>query len=88
MSAHTTRILVSEVGPRDGLQSIESVMPTEAKKAWIAAEAGSSGAWLYGGSGALLAAAFVWMSVVPLWEMWAGSGRVTAEKAPPSRPAR
>ncbi len=55
---------------------------------WIAAEAGSSGAWLYGGSGALLAAAFVWMSVVPLWEMWAGSGRVTAEKAPPSRPAR
>ncbi|MFQ5636020.1 MAG: hydroxymethylglutaryl-CoA lyase [Gammaproteobacteria bacterium] len=34
-------ILISEVGPRDGLQSIESVMPTEAKKAWIAAEAGA-----------------------------------------------
>ncbi|MBF9149443.1 hydroxymethylglutaryl-CoA lyase [Novosphingobium jiangmenense] len=34
-----TRILVSEVGPRDGLQSIKAVMPTEAKKAWIAAEA-------------------------------------------------
>lgn len=32
-------ILVSEVGPRDGLQSIAAVMPTEAKKAWIAAEA-------------------------------------------------
>ncbi|WP_206518622.1 hydroxymethylglutaryl-CoA lyase [Stakelama tenebrarum] len=32
-------ILVSEVGPRDGLQSIKTVMPTEAKKAWIAAEA-------------------------------------------------
>ncbi|MGI9309033.1 MAG: hydroxymethylglutaryl-CoA lyase [Gammaproteobacteria bacterium] len=32
-------VLVSEVGPRDGLQSIESIMPTEAKKAWIAAEA-------------------------------------------------
>jgi hydroxymethylglutaryl-CoA lyase len=32
-------ILVSEVGPRDGLQSIKSIMPTEAKKAWIAAEA-------------------------------------------------
>ena len=32
-------ILVSEVGPRDGLQSIKSVMPTEAKKAWIRAEA-------------------------------------------------
>ena len=33
------RILVSEVGPRDGLQSISAVMPTDAKKAWIAAEA-------------------------------------------------
>lgn len=34
-----TDILVSEVGPRDGLQSIDRVMPLEAKKAWIAAEA-------------------------------------------------
>ncbi|NLR71956.1 hydroxymethylglutaryl-CoA lyase [Novosphingobium sp. ERN07] len=34
-----TEILVSEVGPRDGLQSIKAIMPTEAKKAWIAAEA-------------------------------------------------
>lgn len=32
-------ILVSEVGPRDGLQSIKAIMPTEAKKAWIRAEA-------------------------------------------------
>lgn len=32
-------ILISEVGPRDGLQSVKSVMPTEAKKAWIKAEA-------------------------------------------------
>ena len=32
-------ILISEVGPRDGLQSIRSIMPLEAKKAWIAAEA-------------------------------------------------
>lgn len=32
-------ILISEVGPRDGLQSISRIMPTEAKKAWIAAEA-------------------------------------------------
>jgi hydroxymethylglutaryl-CoA lyase len=31
--------LVSEVGPRDGLQSIRSIMPLEAKKAWISAEA-------------------------------------------------
>lgn len=35
----TTHIRISEVGPRDGLQSISRVMPTEAKKAWIAAEA-------------------------------------------------
>ena len=34
-----TQILVSEVGPRDGLQSIKAVLPTAAKKAWIAAEA-------------------------------------------------
>ncbi len=33
------RILVSEVGPRDGLQSIDTIMPTDAKKRWIAAEA-------------------------------------------------
>ncbi len=32
-------IEVSEVGTRDGLQSIDSIMPTAAKKAWIAAEA-------------------------------------------------
>lgn len=32
-------VLVSEVGPRDGLQSIRSIMPLEAKKAWISAEA-------------------------------------------------
>ncbi len=33
------RVEISEVGPRDGLQSIRHVMPTELKKAWIAAEA-------------------------------------------------
>lgn len=32
-------VLVSEVGPRDGLQNVKSIMPLEAKKAWIAAEA-------------------------------------------------
>jgi len=32
-------ILISEVGPRDGLQNIHSIMPLEAKKAWISAEA-------------------------------------------------
>jgi hydroxymethylglutaryl-CoA lyase len=32
-------ILVSEVGPRDGLQNIKAIMSTEAKKAWIKAEA-------------------------------------------------
>lgn len=34
-----TQVLVSEVGLRDGLQSISRVMPLEAKKRWIAAEA-------------------------------------------------
>ena len=35
----TIDILVSEVGPRDGLQSISAVLPLAAKKAWIDAEA-------------------------------------------------
>ncbi len=34
-----TNILVSEVGLRDGLQSIDRIMPLDAKKAWIVAEA-------------------------------------------------
>lgn len=34
-------VLVREVGPRDGLQSIARTMPTEAKHRWIAALAGS-----------------------------------------------
>ena len=29
------QILVSEVGPRDGLQSIDAILPTEIKKKWI-----------------------------------------------------
>lgn len=33
-----TDILISEVGLRDGLQSIDPVLPTERKKAWIAAQ--------------------------------------------------
>jgi hydroxymethylglutaryl-CoA lyase len=33
------QLLVSEVGPRDGLQSIVSIMPTAAKKRWITEEA-------------------------------------------------
>lgn len=32
-------VIISEVGPRDGLQSINAIMPTAAKKAWITAEA-------------------------------------------------
>ncbi|MFM0517378.1 MULTISPECIES: hydroxymethylglutaryl-CoA lyase [Caballeronia] len=37
MSATRHRILISEVGPRDGLQSIKSVMSTPAKLRWISA---------------------------------------------------
>jgi hydroxymethylglutaryl-CoA lyase len=39
ISGENPVILVSEVGPRDGLQSIKQVMPLAAKQAWIAAEA-------------------------------------------------
>ena len=41
MQSYNTEIdvLVSEVGPRDGLQSIDRIMPLEAKKAWVRAEA-------------------------------------------------
>ncbi|MCA0213639.1 MAG: hydroxymethylglutaryl-CoA lyase [Proteobacteria bacterium] len=35
------QVLVSEVGPRDGLQSIKRTMPTEAKQRWIRALAAS-----------------------------------------------
>ncbi len=38
-SSPSIDIEISEVGTRDGLQSIDSILPTEAKKAWIAAEA-------------------------------------------------
>ena len=34
-------VLISEVGPRDGLQSIDTIMSTEHKKEWIKAEAGA-----------------------------------------------
>lgn len=33
----SSEILISEVGPRDGLQSVPSVMPTAAKQRWISA---------------------------------------------------
>lgn len=39
MTDQRTDVLISEVGPRDGLQSIAAIMPLAAKKAWIAAEA-------------------------------------------------
>ncbi len=33
----TPDVLISEVGPRDGLQSVDATMPTDAKKRWLAA---------------------------------------------------
>jgi hydroxymethylglutaryl-CoA lyase len=33
----TRDVEISEVGPRDGLQMLKGIMPTERKKAWIAA---------------------------------------------------
>jgi len=35
MNSASTDVLISEVGPRDGLQSIKSIMPTAQKHAWI-----------------------------------------------------
>ena len=33
----TSNVLISEVGPRDGLQNCSAIMPTEEKKRWISA---------------------------------------------------
>jgi isopropylmalate/homocitrate/citramalate synthase len=41
LSAGAEAVVVREVGPRDGLQNAASVMPTEAKLAWIAAMKGA-----------------------------------------------
>jgi len=38
---------------------------------WVAATGSAGSLWLYGVSGAGLALAYLVMSVVPLWEMWA-----------------
>ena len=38
-TTQTVDVLVSEVGPRDGLQSLRSILPLDRKKAWIEAEA-------------------------------------------------
>ncbi len=38
-ASSSPQILISEVGPRDGLQSVSAIMPLEARKAWVAAEA-------------------------------------------------
>jgi hydroxymethylglutaryl-CoA lyase len=51
-------VLVSEVGPRDGLQSIKRTMPTEAKLRWIAALAGA-------GLGEIEVASFVSPRLLP-----------------------
>ena len=39
MATAVIDVCVSEVGTRDGLQNIDTIMSTDAKKAWIAAEA-------------------------------------------------
>ena len=36
-----TQITISEVGPRDGLQSVDTILSTEGKLAWIEAEYGA-----------------------------------------------
>jgi len=51
-------VRISEVGPRDGLQSLKSIMPTAAKKAWIEAEAAA-------GVGEIEVGSFVPPSLLP-----------------------
>ena len=41
MPSFPHRVVVREVGLRDGLQSIRTVLPTERKKAWIRAAHGA-----------------------------------------------
>jgi hydroxymethylglutaryl-CoA lyase len=53
-----TRIHISEVGPRDGLQSVKRVMALEARKAWIEAEAAA-------GIGEIEVGSFVPASLLP-----------------------
>jgi len=43
-------VLVSEVGPRDGLQSIKTILPLALKKAWVEAEAAAGVAEIEVGS--------------------------------------
>jgi len=38
-AAHGLDVLISEVGPRDGLQSIPTILPLELKKEWVTREA-------------------------------------------------
>jgi hydroxymethylglutaryl-CoA lyase len=44
------KVEISEVGPRDGLQNITTIMPTEAKKSWVSAEAAAGVAEIEVGS--------------------------------------
>jgi hydroxymethylglutaryl-CoA lyase len=41
MSRNDTDVLISEVGPRDGLQAVKATMPTASKLQWIGALAGA-----------------------------------------------
>lgn len=50
MTEFVRDVLISEVGPRDGLQSIKTIMSTEDKKAWISAAAAAGVAEIEVGS--------------------------------------
>lgn len=44
MSSLPTRAVIREVGLRDGLQSLRTILPTERKKQWIRAAHTAGGA--------------------------------------------
>jgi hydroxymethylglutaryl-CoA lyase len=70
-----TQITISEVGPRDGLQSVETILSTEGKLAWIEAEYGAGVREIEVGS-------FVSPKLLPQMADTAAGGQ---RRAPPQR---
>jgi hydroxymethylglutaryl-CoA lyase len=57
------QVLISEVGPRDGLQSVKATMPTADKLRWI-------DALVAAGLREIEVGSFVPARLLPRWPMW------------------
>lgn len=53
---------------------------------WLAASGSAGSAMVYAGSGTLLAASYLVMSIMPVWEMWAPTPTRPPRRAPGSTP--